>query len=273
MSRLWLPFVILFWIFMNVLLWRSEYGDSIALGSPLPASVVWEKMLQTPDISSLELRQRGHRIGFCQWSVIQKTSIEEAPLAEEMAGADEMEGMIEEIVGYQIRLEGSLSDGDDPLPSLRFSFSIHLKPDTENWSEMDLKISKKGNWIQISAKSEEGEFQVQHNHHGQQSSFRFSFEDFQNPASWATAFGLGEFGLPIVSGLQKFEWDEMDWGVEWEAGAQFLTLAHTRVRVYFLKTTLFEDYSIELILSRAGEIVQARFPNEIQLVNESFSGL
>ena len=40
-----------FFVTMNVLLWRSEYGARGHQGSPLPSELVWEKVLTSPDNS------------------------------------------------------------------------------------------------------------------------------------------------------------------------------------------------------------------------------
>ena len=41
-----------FWVAMNLLLWRSEYG-SRGSGIPVPVDLVWRKNLTAPDTSSL----------------------------------------------------------------------------------------------------------------------------------------------------------------------------------------------------------------------------
>ncbi|HYG35772.1 MAG TPA: hypothetical protein VEC99_13360, partial [Clostridia bacterium] len=57
----------LFWVTMNVLLWRAEYGNHATTGSAIPAHVVWEKILTAPDSSSLTILHNGKKIGFCHW--------------------------------------------------------------------------------------------------------------------------------------------------------------------------------------------------------------
>ena len=68
-----------FWVAMNVLLWRAEYGSHGA-GVRVPVDLVWRKILTAPDISSLTVFQEGQRTGFCEFS----TSVEQ-----EMAALDE----------------------------------------------------------------------------------------------------------------------------------------------------------------------------------------
>ncbi len=59
--------VTLFWLLMNVLLWRAEYGQRDAARTPVPVAVVWHKMLTAPDTSSLTILHHGKKFGFCHW--------------------------------------------------------------------------------------------------------------------------------------------------------------------------------------------------------------
>jgi hypothetical protein len=89
-----------FWVAMNILLWRSEYG-SRGSGIPVPVDLVWRKVLTAPDTSSLTVYQDGQKTGFCEFS----TSVEQA-----MSVLDEDNPPPEGIVaraGYQIRFDGT----------------------------------------------------------------------------------------------------------------------------------------------------------------------
>ena len=279
MTRLWLGAVTLFWVAMNVLLWRSEYGGATSLGSALPVEVVWSKIIETPDSSGLEIRQQGKKIGFCRWSVVQETPIEDD--FDTSLGQDELDGMIEEILGYQIQLEGSLSTGQDVGRFLRFGLSTHLEADGATWTEFDVRIGLKGNWLQVAATEGSDTVKILHTYEGSQSEFNLALNDLQNPGTLLQSFGLPLpwVGLPLLSGMpfggggDGFDLADLSAGIEWKAGSEFVTIAHTRVRVYFLRARLFEGHSINLMLSRAGEILRAELPNDIVLVNESFTGL
>ena len=99
-SRFLLLCIAVFWVTMNFLLWRTEYS-SHAGGEPVPAELVWRKILTAPDASSLSIYQHGERSGFCEIS----TSVEM-----EMAKLDEDKPPPEGIIaraGYQIRLNGT----------------------------------------------------------------------------------------------------------------------------------------------------------------------
>ena len=50
------------------LLWRAEFGSGRFSGSPVPTSLVWEKILTAPDSSTLQIQWRGTNLGFCRWT-------------------------------------------------------------------------------------------------------------------------------------------------------------------------------------------------------------
>ena len=64
--------VAVFWVAMNVLLWRAEYGPRNG-GMPVPLDLVCRKILTAPDPSSMSVYQDGQRMGFCAFS----TSVEQ----------------------------------------------------------------------------------------------------------------------------------------------------------------------------------------------------
>ena len=103
--RLTFLLIAAFWVAMNVLLWRAEYGSHGA-GIRVPVALVWQKILTAPDVSSLNVFQDGERTGFCEFS----TSVEQ-----EMATLDEDNPPPEDSIaraGYQIRFNGNVSLGD-----------------------------------------------------------------------------------------------------------------------------------------------------------------
>src|SRR5208282_4197127 len=121
-----------FWVAMNVLLWRAEYGSHGGEIS-VPVDLVWRKILTAPDISALAIYQNGRRAGFCQFS----TSIEQA-----MAELDEdrppPEGLVVQS-GYQIRFNGSVNLGDI-TNRMRFDGRLQCSS-ARTWRELNLKLS------------------------------------------------------------------------------------------------------------------------------------
>ena len=66
-GRLVFPLIALFWVVMNFLLWRSEFGGRGEIGGAVPVEVVWNKILTAPDDSALEVSHRGTKIGYFRW--------------------------------------------------------------------------------------------------------------------------------------------------------------------------------------------------------------
>ncbi len=66
-SRLCFVLTAGFFLTMNVLLFRSEFGGGNKLGSAVPAEIVWQKVLTAPDNSTLEIRHHGVKIGLGRW--------------------------------------------------------------------------------------------------------------------------------------------------------------------------------------------------------------
>ena len=96
--------IIAFWLTMNALLWRAEFG---ARGgdTPVPAQLVWRKILTAPDASSLSVYQSGDRMGYCEIST---------GVGQQMATFDEDKPPPEGFVPhtYQLHIAGNVSLGD-----------------------------------------------------------------------------------------------------------------------------------------------------------------
>ena len=131
-ARLTFLAIAAFWLTMNVLLWRAEYGSHSG-GTPVPVELVWRKILPAPDASSLSVYQNGDRTGYCELS----TSV-----GQEMAAADADRpppaGLVRQ-AGYQIHLAGNIALGDF-TNRVKFDGRLNFSPARE-WREIELKIS------------------------------------------------------------------------------------------------------------------------------------
>ena len=129
-----LPFLVIaaFWVTMNVLLWRMEFG-SHGGDMPVPLQLVWRKILTAPDASSLSVYQNGERTGYCELS----TSV-----GQQMATLDENKPPPESFAtrtGYQLHLAGNISLGDF-TNRLKFDGRIQFSL-KRTWEEITLKIT------------------------------------------------------------------------------------------------------------------------------------
>src|SRR5215212_3030323 len=86
-----------FFVVMNVLLLRSEFGGKNEVRSAIPIDLVLRKILTAPDNSFLEIRHHGRKIGTCQLS----PSVGQELSADKLTSEDlPPEGMVEELTSY-----------------------------------------------------------------------------------------------------------------------------------------------------------------------------
>ena len=130
-----------FWVAMNVLLWRAEYG-SHGSGISVPVDLVWRKILTAPDISSLTVYQDGQRTGFCEFS----TSVEQA-----MAALDEDKPCRRKASSRARAIKsdfnGNVSLGDF-TNRVTFDGRIQFSP-SRDWRELNLKLSTHSATVEI----------------------------------------------------------------------------------------------------------------------------
>ena len=267
--RLYLLLVTAFFITMNVLLWRSEFGSRGHIGAPVPADLVWEKVLTSPDNSWLEIRHHGVKTGRAQWAA----SIGEL-VATGKVISDELppEGMVKTLTGYSISFDGTVSLDD--LSRLRFD--LNLKLDTnQNWRTLGLKFTiKPFSWeIQSSAAEQTLRFLAD----GEEKIDRtFTFADLRNPDKLVRELGgaalpgaLAALGLPLPQAGSS----SASLALKWEAHNDRLDIRNNLIRVYRLEARLFERLKATLFVSPVGEILRLELPDEIVMINEALISL
>jgi hypothetical protein len=258
-----------FFITMNVLLWRSEFGSRGHLGAPVPTELVWEKVLTSPDNSYLEVRHHGVKIGRAHWAA----SIGEAVTSGQAVSDDiPPEGMVKALTGYSISFDGTVSLDD--LSRLRFD--LNLKLDTnQNWRTMSLKFTVKPfSWeIQASAEEQALRFQAEGD---ERIDRRFTFADLRNPEKIARELGgpalpgaLAAMGLSLPQGSPA----PVGLALHWEARNDRLQIGNNFVRVYRLEARLFERLKAALFVSPVGEILRLELPDEIVMTNDALTNL
>jgi hypothetical protein len=256
MSRITFLFIAVFWVAMNVLLWRAEYVSHGA-GVRVPVALVWQKILTAPDISSLTVFQDGQRVGFSEFS----TSIEQ-----EMATLDEGKPVPESIntgTGYQIRFNGNVGLGDF---TNRLTFNGLLKfSHQREWRELNLKVSSHFATVEVHSLAAEQTVQLNITSDDLSTERVFSFDDLKNPnALWhAFAGNLGgdwvdDLDLPGV--LQTPATPAQ--GIHWEAHLDRLTIGRELVPAYRLETRIL-DHPIVIYASTLGEILRVELPGGV----------
>jgi hypothetical protein len=264
LARAMLVVLAAFWVTMNVLLWRSEYGKVPSLGSRVPARIVWDKILTAPDSSSLTIFRRGKKLGFCHWisSVsedLTKMSGTEAP----------PEGMVPQIQNYRLELNGNVvvSDAADRL---RFDSHINLGKNRQ-WKEFAMRLNwHTDNW-EVRSVAAENALHFNWQEDGQKFSRVFRFAELEHPEALLQEFGgpfavaaLGGLGLGEKSGGRVLTGSEL----RWEARYESIKLGHASIRAYRLQLNLLDHFAAVVFVSRVGEILRVELPDEIVLTND-----
>ena len=253
-TRLALIAFAVFWITMNYLLWRMEYGSQPS-DSEVPVGLVWRKILTAPDASSLSIYQDGERSGFCEFS----TSVET-----EMARFDADKPPTESFTaraGYQIRINGNTSLGDF-TNRLRFdgrlSFDSHRQ-----WREFSLKLSTHVATVDIHSAATNQMVELKINNEGLVYRRKIPLADLHNPNVLLREFA-GDFGGGLLSALDlpllPQGTAELAKPVEWQAHRDRLKAGTEPVAVYRLETHVLE-YSVVIYASTLGEILRVELPD------------
>ena len=256
----------LFWLGMNLLLWRSEFGTHPNAASAVPVQLVWRKILSSPDSSSLTVLRDGTRIGYCHWV---------SNVGEEWAktGDDSLpDGLPAPLRSASLRLEGSLIV---PEWTNRVRFEGIFKVETNYaWRELNLRMTARPLSCQIRASALQQMLSLTLDNgpiHRQQN---WRFDELRNPGYLLSA--LVEPGardwlleLGVLNEFSRFSGAPIR--LQWNAWEDTLLIGHVRTRVYRLETTLLEHYRVTVVISRVGEILRVDLPGQFTLVNDQLS--
>jgi hypothetical protein len=265
-NRLLFPAITLFWISMNVLLWRSEFSGGVDLGSAVPVESVWQRILTAPDDSSLEISRNGEKIGYCRW----RPNVGEELRAGKVGDEDfDLQGRVQALSGYRIDLEGSVSNED---PNERFRFNLHAAFDTNHqWTEIAGRFPNRSGAWEVRALAAEQTLTVHSGSSDAPWEKQLRLSDLRNPASILTELGLPMAQMALVPLGLKNTPSEMSLGLQWQAHNDWFTIGHSRIRVYRLRAKLVDRFEVVVIVSRIGEILRVELPNQIVLSNDAFN--
>lgn len=267
--RIYFLLVTVFFITMNVLLWRSEFAGRGYLGSPVPVELVWEKVLTSPDTSHLEIRHHGVKIGRSHWvASIGEEVVTGAVLSDELPP----EGMVKRLTSYSLSFEGQVSLED--LSRLRFDFTLKLDTN-QNWREMALKFTVKPFSWEIHSSAEKQTLRLFADA-DEKLDRTFTFAELRNPEKIVRELGgpalpgaLAALGLP----LPRDAGSSISLALKWEARNDRIKIGNNLVRVYRLEARLFERFKAVLFVSPVGEILRLEMPDEIVMINDALINL
>ncbi len=247
--------ITVFWVTMNVLLWRAEFG---ARGgdTPVPAQLVWRKILTAPDSSSLSVYQKGFRMGYCEFStgVGQQMAIYEE-------GKPPPEGFTAH-PGYLLRVAGNVSLGDF-TNRLKFDGRLQLGRQRQ-WEELNLRITCRLTVIEIHSLASNHLAHVKLSNEGVPLLERdVDFTDLQNPGTIVQALAgpvTGDFwAAPDLAGILP---DTAAQRIEWDARRTRVKIGSEAVPVYRLETSVL-GHPLTVDVSTLGEILRIELPGDI----------
>jgi hypothetical protein len=253
-----------FWVAMNVLLWRAEYGTPDS-GIPVPLDLVCRKILTAPDASTLSVYQDGQRMGFCEFS----TSIQR-----EMANVDQdnppPEGLVAR-AGYEIQLTGNVAFGDF-TNRVEFHGRVKFSPLRE-WRELDLKFTTHFAAVEIHSLATNQTVALQITSDGATVLHVFTFPDLQNPNTLLRVLGENSDGgfwngldLPALPPAAAMFAE----GIPWEARRDRLMVGREAVSVYRLETHVL-NHPVVIYISTLGEVLRAELPGGITAMLDEWS--
>jgi hypothetical protein len=268
-NRVFFSLVTLFWVVMNILLWRAEFGGGREFGSAVSPDVVWNKILTAPDDSRLEISLNGRRIGYCHWSA----NAGEELTAGKVLREELPEGMVRQLGRYTIDLEGNIVPGQ---PTTRVRFNLHLDFATDHtWRELSVRIATRPTvWTLHSAAAAET-LDLKYEDEVGKWSRTIGFGDLRDPRKLVEEFaGPLPLALPLLGTLSALDQPrKLSLGLNWEARNDWLKIGHSQVRAYRLEARLLDRYRVVVVVSRVGEILRVELPEGLLLINDALTGL
>lgn len=267
-SRIALIASALFWVLMNGLLWQAEWGERFASGSELPPSLVWQKMLDSPDSSVLSIRHQGKAIGSLEWH----PSILEPARSNAPGGASPsvVEGMVSNPSGHQLRISARFFGSDTPLDRWMVLGNVEFSP-SNAWERVVVRVDQRPKSWQIQAESGSDEIQLTY----EEGRRRFE-QTFRTRDTAALQLMLAPYLASLPSGLiPENVWTRPETLMRTasvEARSDWMQIGRSRVRVYRLAFRLPGQLEAAVFISRAGELLKVQLPDRIQLVNEAIVG-
>jgi len=255
-ARLFFLLIAVFWLTMNVLLWRAEFGGRGG-DTPVPVALVWKKILTAPDASSLSVYQNSARMGYSEFS----TSV-----GQEMSTMDAdrppPEGVVKK-AGYQIHLAGNVAMGDF---TNRLKFDGRLRFSTAHaWQEVTLKITARQTIVEIHSLATNQTVHLKISSEGGVVERDLALADLQNPNAIVRAL-LGNVADPLslfgLMELPDLTAPAAAQPLEWRASRTRVKIGTEAVPVYELETSIL-GHSVLVDVSTIGEILRVELPGNI----------
>lgn len=262
--------VTVFWMVMNVLLWRSEYGSQTS--SSVPVESVWERILTAADSSAMQVYHHGQLLGVLRWSptVIESAEVNTNGIDNTSSG---IEGMIQKAGGYRMELDGTLQLSGDASQRFRVNSTLELSTNRV-WRELDIVVQQRRTSWHVGLRAADETIRLAWQDGEAKTEQTFRFADLSNPALLLEGLGvLAPFGLApraLVEAPGTRGWSDR---LKSTAVNDTLRVGNARLRVYRIQVRFLERFDAVLFISRAGELLKIELPDQIRLVNSAFPNL
>jgi len=254
LSRLTFLGIAGFWLTMNGLLWRSEFGSNPD-DFPVPVDMVVRKILTAPDTSSLSVYAQRQRMGYCEFS----TSV-----GQQMAALDDNHPPPEGLVaraGYQLHLTGNVALINF-TNRIKFDGRLTFLP-TRQWQELQLRLTTSTGVIEIHSAATNRSISLRFTADGAVFERQLPFADLADPAAALRLLG-GDWGGMAANEL-PFSHLATTTGpaITWTAHRTRLRMGTETAPVYRLETDVL-GRTITLDVSPLGEILRASVPDVLE---------
>jgi hypothetical protein len=267
-NRALLAFAALFWVCMNLLLWRSEFRPDGQPGATIPTEVVIEKILRSPDLSSMEIRQRGRRLGYARLLANQESQALTLASAE---GGMPLEGEVRQLTGYSLDFDGMIQVAGE---TNRYRFFLTLQVRTNlAWESFTVRISHSPHSVSLAAFATNQTLNVTYKDSDFQANRQFTFDQLRNPERLAQEMGGPLLGTLVAGAYGALPAGVRDPGqaarrIQWRSSVDRLKIGEGYARVYRMETEPMDRQKVVIIVSRVGEILKVELPHGITLVND-----
>jgi hypothetical protein len=260
----------LFWVTMNYLLWRSEYGGQPHQGVRVPTEVVWRKIITSPDNSSLDILHYGKKTGYARWAVNERH--DRAGWGSVVGGLP-VNGPADPPNGYRLNLEGNVAP-DGATARIYFDLSVELTTN-RMWEQLVLRIAVGRNALVIRSRAAEKKVRLLTDEDGEKQERVLTFAELQNPQALAEAFAVPL--PPEIFEIPDMPTNALDGilparGLDWEARSDWINIGHTAARAYRLETRLLDRWQVVIMVSPVGEIMRVELPDGWVLASDETAG-
>jgi len=241
-----------FWVTMNVLLWRTEFGVH-SDDYPIPAGLVWRKILTAPDASSLSVYENRVRTGYCEFSTA---------VGQQMATMDENRPPPEGLgsrAGYQIHVSGNIALIEF-TNRIKFDGHASFTPARE-WSELVFRLNSREGVAEVRSLATNQTVHLRFTNSEGVQDHLLTFAELKNPALLIRALG-GNFADLILDEMDLPSLDSSPVAsLPWTARRTRLTIGSEPVPIYQLETTVL-GRTLTINVSTIGEILEVTLPGE-----------